>query len=476
MTRTALLLPLALIGFSPALAADIDEVAASMLDGPASAELDLDELSRQNRTQRHSATRSRGNKTQTRTTTTNGRGQTKQRITQSNGNKSRSTKRGRSEQARTYGSRGAGGDYSRTKDTQVKTRSKTTESNGRKTRTHSDGTLEQRSNTKGRANGVPFTEQHGSRKTRSIDSVKNEHGGVRRTGSDRVASRDRTKVGDTRDAGRHKVTHTERPLAQRGGPRPGPSTRGGAASRPSTTTVRPSARPSTHVRPSTTWYRPTTRVVHARPTTRVVSYTHVRPYHGVFVYGPRPTTHVHYQDSGEVRRRHLPERQLDRDKSLALGLKTGSLTSGYYQGGTYSDLGLGLAGRYRPAESVGLQLDLMHHAQSYSIDTERSQTLAAGSVQLFAFPWTRVSPYAVAGVTYDARNINDAIGSDGTSATVIAQDSLWGLHGGVGLELALGDRIALDLEGRYIGYLDKSPTDPSAPGALQLTGGVMVHF
>ena len=172
----------------------------------------------------------------------------------------------------------------------------------------------------------------------------------------------------------------------------------------------------------------------------------------------------------------MPERAVDRTNSVAVGLKMGSLTSGYADGPVYSDLGLGLAGRYRPAESVGLQLDLSHHSQSWSTESERSQTMAAGNVQLFAFPWTRVSPYVLGGVTYDARNLHDDIATGNGSATVIANDALWGLHAGLGLELALGQNLALDFEGRYIGYLDKSPTDPSLPGALQLTGGLMVHF
>jgi len=500
MTRTALLLPLALLGLSSsALAFESDELDPSILPDSTSMELDEEAFEARHRTTR-TATRSRGGGSVTKTTARNGRGQTMQRVTQTHGNKSRTTVRGRSVKSQSYGTNMPNG-HTRTTNTTKKTRSRTTESNGHKTRSYGHGKNETRSVTTGRVNGKKVHEQHGTRNERVATKVHDGKGPSTRVKSQQRTTRDRLTIDGNTVRDRTKQT-TTRPLARGGHPRPstvrpGSATRpgaaaqrapsgrpGGTAARPSTsvrtTHVRPSTRTTTrtttHVRPSTRWYRPSTRVVHARPATRVVSYTHVRPYHGVFVYGPRPTTHVHYQESGEVVRRHLPERQIDRDKSLALGLKTGSLTSGYYDGGSYSDLGLGIAGRYRPAESVGLQLDLLHHAQSYSINTERAQTMAAGSVQLFAFPWTRVSPYVSTGVTYNARNLNDAIGSDGTSATVIAQDSLWGLHGGLGLELALGQRVALDIEGRYIGYLDKGPSDPSSPGALQLTGGVMVHF
>lgn len=445
MTRTALLLPLALLGLaSPAFASDLDEVAAPMLDGAEAPTAAVDGSARERTSSRSTSTTSRGGKTITRSTGTNSQGQTRQRRTVSDGSRTQTTNRGRSVSSSSSHQRDHG-DWVSQRDTTVNRRSSTTRSNGVHTGTRSSASSTTHTDRRGVANGHGFREHDSSRSTRNGGTMTGPQGA------------------------RHR--EVTRPAA-------GPTTRTVVEHR-SPSSVRPTP---THVRPPTVAVRPgpSTRVatVHTRPSTRVVTYTQVRPYHGVFVYGPRPTTHVHYSSSGpaEVRRTHLPDRQLNRDNSLALGLKMGSLTSGYYDGGSYSDLGLGLAGRYRPAESVGLQLDVVHHAQSYTLDTERAQTMAGGSVQLFAFPWTRVSPYALAGVTYDARNLNDAIGSDGTAATVIAQDSLWGLHGGVGLELALGQKVALDLEGRYIGYLDKSPTDPSSPGALQLTGGLMVHF
>ncbi len=464
MTRTALLLPLALLGLSsPAFAADIDEVAASMLDADDASTTTLDLGVQERSPSRSTSSRSRGGKTITRSSGSNGAGQMKQRVTRSNGSTTQSTTRGRSTSSSSSHKRDHG-DWVSSRDSSVKQRSSTTRSNGTKSATRSSGSVTTKSDRRGVNGGTPFRDQDGKIKSRTSGTMT-APGGSRHTGSGRVAERDRASSG-------RRVIENSRSVATRPGR--------------TTTTVRPSpghARPSTtHVRPGTASVRPTTvhtRAVVTRPSTRVVTYQHVRPYHGVFVYGPRPSTHVHYTSSSgsaQVPQRHMPSRELDRANSLALGLKMGSLTSGYYEGGAYSDLGLGLAGRYRPAESVGLQLDVVHHAQSYTLDTERAQTVAAGSVQLFAFPWTRVSPYAIGGVTYDARNLNDAIGSDGTSATVIANDSLWGLHGGLGLELALGDSVALDLEGRYIGYLDKAANDPSAPGALQLTGGVMFHF
>ncbi len=237
-----------------------------------------------------------------------------------------------------------------------------------------------------------------------------------------------------------------------------------------------------HTRPvtrSTTVYR-SGRVVHSAAPRRTVVYNRVTPVHGVFVYGPPVRHHHYYQTTGgsvQVQEAHLPTREVDRDNTLAIGLKAGSLLSGTETGQLYSDFGLGLMGRYRPAEPVGLQLDLSHHAGESVFNgssSVRNQTQVAGSVALFAFPWSRVSPYALGGVTWNARSLHDEYYGVGSTTLVGVNDALWGLHGGLGLELALGDNFALDLEGRYVGWLDRGPVDPL--GAIQGTAGLAYHF
>ncbi len=263
------------------------------------------------------------------------------------------------------------------------------------------------------------------------------------------------------------VVHANGPSAVRPGPvvRPGPT----VVTRPGPRTVVVNGRPG-----------PTTRVVRTPARTRTVVYRRVTPAHGVFVFGPPPTHHHHYVHTTgdvQVREAHLPDRAVDRADSLAVGVKAGTLVSGTLGGDTYGDLGLGLLGRYRPAEAVGLQLDLGHHAGRSTFDlneSQRSQTQVAGSVQLFAFPWTRVSPYAVGGVTWNARSLEDQLATGSATTVVETTDALWGLHGGLGVELAMGNNFALDLEGRYVGWLDRQEGD--APGAFQATAGLLFHF
>lgn len=306
------------------------------------------------------------------------------------------------------------------------------------------------------------------------------------------------------------VTHTRPgPPPASGGPRPstGPSrpgtynNHGTVVSRPPTghrpptayATPRPNGATVVHRPGPVVVHRPGPTVVHrpgvvvhhpvvVRPAVRVhtVRYTHVRPYHGIFVYGPRPVTHVQYVQGGpgpvEVERADLPKRAIDRENSIGIGLKGGSMLSSTSTGDVYGDPGLALVGRYRPAESVGLELAVGHHGSGY-VDPvgSRSQTQVAPSVELFAFPWTRVSPYALGGVTWNSANVSDEVWNGNGYDLATNTDSQWGLHAGLGLELALGNNFALDFEGRYIGWLDER-LEGEAPGAIQATAGLQVYF
>ncbi len=273
------------------------------------------------------------------------------------------------------------------------------------------------------------------------------------------------------------VTGSDRPggtptVVTEGSSRPGGATvvhgsavRPGGPVRGTTTVV-------THAPPRSTV------VVHHRPVrVQTVTYTHVAPYHGVFVYGPRPATHVTYVEQGpvQVAEPDLPDRAIDRDKTLAIGVMGGALLSATPGGSFYGDPGLGLVGRYRVAEPVALELGLAHHAASLDLDEKHSNTQVNGDVKLFAFPWTRVSPYALGGVTYNAMDIQEPIATGGGIGVLETADAQWGLDAGLGLELAMGNNFALDLQGKYIGWLDER-LEGEAPGAFQLGGGLAFHF
>jgi len=197
----------------------------------------------------------------------------------------------------------------------------------------------------------------------------------------------------------------------------------------------------------------------------------------VFVYGPRPVYHAQYIDNRqvEVREDHLPERKVDRQGSVALGIRSGSYLSGYEGGSSYGDLGLGLVGRWRPDEAVGIELSIAHHNETFNMATERSQTLVQGSAMLFARPWSRMQPYVLGGMSVNERGLDDAFfDGRGRAAVVNTKDTLIGPHAGVGIEFAVGQKVALDLDVRYVGWLNEQTA--AAPGALTTSATFMVHF
>lgn len=201
-------------------------------------------------------------------------------------------------------------------------------------------------------------------------------------------------------------------------------------------------------------------VVVARPSLVVARpVTVVRPWHGVFVYGPRPVTPVTAVDPGPV-----PRRALDRQGSLAVGAGVGQWLS-TSPSGSDADAALSLVARYRPAEALGLQAGLGQHVGS----SGGSLTDVNGQVQLFAFPWSRVSPYGFVGGTYGAGNaVSHLRAGDLDPASYAGR---LGLDGGLGLELALGDHAAVDLEGKYLSWVGAA-----GPGTLGWSGGVVWHF
>ena len=209
-------------------------------------------------------------------------------------------------------------------------------------------------------------------------------------------------------------------------------------------------------------------------------YHHVRPYHGVFVYGPPPVHHHRYARSRNVvvEEAHLPSRTLDRSGSVAVGIQGGSIFSGYEDASGYADAGLGLGVRYRPAEAIGLEASVTHYNQTFNPQSERLQTVGQVSAELFAFPWTRVSPYAIGGLTFNARQFDDDRLNDfsGNVDNYRTADLQWGPHAGLGIEFALGHSVAIDLEARYTGFVTGRDDDPTLGGAFQTTAGLKAHF
>jgi hypothetical protein len=197
---------------------------------------------------------------------------------------------------------------------------------------------------------------------------------------------------------------------------------------------------------------------------------------GVFFYNPPPSRHdVVYVEKNVVNGTSstvkAPTRAVDRAGSFALGLKGGALVeqesivvAGDRIQELSGDAGYGITARYRPVESLGLEASWMRHEDTQGALVRDPVSLSG---QLFAFPWTRLSPYVSAGVTFDG---------PGSSAHSPDGKRRFTPHAGLGMELALGRSLALDIEARYLSQMQALSDDPLADGAVQATAGLMVHF
>jgi opacity protein-like surface antigen len=202
--------------------------------------------------------------------------------------------------------------------------------------------------------------------------------------------------------------------------------------------------------------------------------------YGVFIYPPPPRP-VMIVESTTVATTSAPEpeidRSVDRSRSFSVGLRGGSYLSGYHEGPGFGDFGMGVAARYRAAEALGFEVAWLYHDNTWTRETERISQPLSASVELFAFPWTRFNPYVFTGVTWTSRNYHDQIGvGPNAGMTVDVEDSLFGPHGGLGLEFGVGQNASVNLETRFIGYLNKEETDISRAGALQANLGFNFYF
>jgi hypothetical protein len=192
-------------------------------------------------------------------------------------------------------------------------------------------------------------------------------------------------------------------------------------------------------------------------------------YHGVFVYGPAPWSPP--PPPGHPRAT-VPERTVSHAGDLTIGVRGASYASGYKNGAPYSDLGLGVAARYRFVDALGLEAQWVYHDESWSQGTQRIEQPLSASLQLFAMPWARVNPYLVAGVTVTQRNVQDKVGP-----TFVEENrAAFGPHIGLGLDLNLSEHTSLTLDGRYLAYANLEPNDAARAGALQGNLGINFSF
>lgn len=197
---------------------------------------------------------------------------------------------------------------------------------------------------------------------------------------------------------------------------------------------------------------------------------------GVFVYAPPPPPRQARAGGRASAPPPPPPKEIDRDDSFSLGVRAGTFQSGYTDGASYGDFGLGVAARYRPIEAVGVEVAYTYFNDQFDSDAERVTQPLSTSVELFAFPWTRVSPYVLGGVTWTKRSYDDTYSTPSGEQSFKSTGVQFGPHAGLGLEIAVGKSAAIDLEGRYNMFVTNDPEEGDLPGALQGTVGLNLYF
>src|SRR5262249_25077738 len=85
-------------------------------------------------------------------------------------------------------------------------------------------------------------------------------------------------------------------------------------------------------------------------------------YQAVFVHAPPP---------GAPPDAEPAPRKVNHEGQWAIGVRAGAYSSGYTNGASFGDAGLGLAARYRVVDPLGLELQWTYHDQTWAQGTER---------------------------------------------------------------------------------------------------------
>ena len=165
---------------------------------------------------------------------------------------------------------------------------------------------------------------------------------------------------------------------------------------------------------------------------------------GVFYYTPPSQNvfieeHNYYGDS--VQKYRAPKREYDRRKSLSVGLRGGLLGEQVNSDVATDDISWGAAVGYRVFDPIGLEVSYINR------DSEGSTSIASpleASGHLYLFPWTGVSPYLLAGVA-----VAEHEGAKNHTQYNLPDDYAYGLQGGVGVEMGIGQHISFNAEGTY---------------------------
>jgi hypothetical protein len=168
-----------------------------------------------------------------------------------------------------------------------------------------------------------------------------------------------------------------------------------------------------------------------------------------------------YTRVGATSHAQAPQREIDRRKSLSVGLRGGA--AGTSISDEADSAGLGLAIGYRVFDPIGVEVSYINYGEELEMDMD-SPVQASG--KLFLYPSDTISPYVTAGVSV-AQN---SAAMNETDLNDVPNGLAYGHHGGVGVQLGLG-RVALNVEGQYMKF-----SNVEEKGKVQGIIGLDYHF
>jgi len=145
-----------------------------------------------------------------------------------------------------------------------------------------------------------------------------------------------------------------------------------------------------------------------------------------------------------------------------------------------ADPGARVALRYRNAPSLGAELAVGMYGSNLRFDNngtdQRSDMPFQLSALIYAFPRSPIQPYLLLGATGNMRTYKYMYdnGTLGDSYTEVRA----GIHGGLGLELNVADKVSFSVDTRRVIYtmVDRSVSGQTVPTDRQITGGLNFYF
>ena len=173
-----------------------------------------------------------------------------------------------------------------------------------------------------------------------------------------------------------------------------------------------------------------------------------------------------------------PKRKgINRRGMTSVGVQGINYGSGYVDGQTYLDPGLGIGVGVRLLNAVGVELSYSTLSEQLLLDTpERLNRPLQGVGQLYLMPRQKLSPFVSAGIVGNAIALNDTYQLKGTKKKAEQESLLLGGVLGAGLEYNVSKNLGFKAEGRYLNYQNTIESQPAIEDALQISAGISVYF